>query len=84
MEKNHTTTGLGGLESDCAGGWHPNLLYEQSQKPYTPPKKMLGLEETPTEATAEVKPKPKRRTTKKQDVALATENQKDLKKRNIK
>ena len=80
-DKTHSQYGLGGIRSECAGGWNATDMYVQREPTkYKTPEMMKGPSDAPT---AELKKKTAR-TTKRQDAAAIAANKNDLKKRNLK
>ena len=84
-QKKHTQEGLGGLQSDCAGGWHRNDYYVSNEpKAYVPPPNMMSDVMGRKEPKPLPQKKTRKRTTKKQDTALLEANTNDLHEKGIK
>ena len=82
----HSQVGLGGIRSECAGGWNANSHYIQREpgKYSTPPNMVAGADAAVRKEPKPVTKKAVAKTTRKQDAAATAANEKDLRKRNIK
>ena len=87
-KQNHSQYGLGGIRSECAGGWNANSHYiDREPATYKTPDGMIAGADAA--ARSEVEPKqvtkkPVAKTTKKQDADIKAANKTDLRKRNLK
>ena len=82
----HSQVGLGGIRSECAGGWNANSHYIQREpgKYSTPPNMVAGADAAVRKEPKQVTKKPVAKTTKKQDADIKAANKTDLRKRNLK
>ena len=85
-DKKHSHYGLGGLRSECAGGWNANSHYiEREPATYQTPDGMVaGANAAARKEPKQVTKKAVAKTTKKQDADIKAANKTDLRKRNLK
>jgi hypothetical protein len=84
--QNHSQVGLGGIRSECAGGWNANSHYvDREPATYKTPDGMIaGADTAARKEPKQVTKKAVAKTTKKQDADIKAANKTDLRKRNLK